>query len=139
MAESVEEIRPEVNVLMGFRDEQRIVGAGVGSDDLAEERRILGIEIRGKNVDGRGGRLPDGNVGLLRPTGGILLTRRWAVAILECMNRIGDPHVAVHRQRILGLARSRDLSDVVGGVVGSKALIGVGAEGMRPRTGAKVK
>ena len=56
------------------------------------------------------------------------------------MHGVGEPDVAVHRQRVLGLARCGDLANVVRGGVGGEALVGVWAEGLAPvAAGGQVK
>ena len=132
MAQGIEEVTAEVGTELALGDEERVVGATVGGDDVAEEGEIVGVEVGGEDVDGGRRDLPDGNVGLLRAAGGILLTGAGAVAVLQRVDGIGEPDVAVHQQGVLGLACSGDLADVVRSGVGGEALVGVGAEGLGP-------
>ena len=132
VAQRVEEVAAKVGAELALRYKERVVGALVGGDDRAEEAEVVGVEVRRQDVDGGRGRLPDGDIGLLRAAGGILLTGRGAVAILQRVDGIGEPDVAVHRQRVHGLARGCNLADVVRGGVGGEALVGVGAKGFAP-------
>ncbi len=132
MAQGIEEVTAEVGAELALGDEERVVGAAVGGDDGAEEGEIVGVEVGGEDVDGGRGGLPDGDVGLLRAAGGILLTGAGAVAVLQRVDGVGEPDVAVHRQGVLGLACGGDLADVVRGGVGGEGFVGVGAEGLGP-------
>ena len=99
VAEGVEEVGAEVGVEAGFGDEERVVGTGVGGDDVAEEGAVFGVEVGGEDVDRRGGGFPDGDVRLLRAAGGVFLAGRGAVAVFEGVDGVGDPDVAVHGER----------------------------------------
>src|ERR1035441_9189800 len=139
MTKRIEEVTTEGGVKMAFRKEERVVGAAIGGYDIAEKREVVGVEIWREDIDRRRGCLPDCDVGLLRSAGWIFLASARAIAVFQRVDGISKPHVAVHGERILGLARSRHFVDVVCGGIRSEALVRVRAKRRDPVPGPEVE